>query len=98
MRAARRPHQRLAADTAAPARTASRAADGSDAMTSLRPRRRAPPKGVSPPARPSRRDPDLLKEAKLVDLAEDGARLEQLGLGALGDDSPVLEDDDSVGE
>ena len=43
-------------------------------------------------------DPDLLEQPELVDLAEDGARLEQLGLGALGDDPPVLEHDDRVGE
>ena len=67
----------------------------SGATTSRRPCRPAPRRGASPPARPSRRHPDLLEQAELVDLAEDGARLEQLGLRALGDDPPVLEHDDS---
>src|SRR4051794_19973900 len=43
-------------------------------------------------------NPDLLEQPELVDLAEDGTRLEQLGLRAPGDDAPVLEHNDRVGE
>src|SRR5262245_66614629 len=49
------------------------------------------------PARGSSGD-HLLEEAVLVDLAEERALVEQLGLGAAGDDPAVVEHDDLVGE
>src|SRR4051794_29887562 len=44
------------------------------------------------------RNPDLLEQAELVDLAEDRALLEQLVLRSLRHDAAVLQHDDPVGE
>ena len=69
----------------------------SAARTSPRSPRPARPSDGSRTARPSSRD-HLLQESVLVNLPEDGTRLEQFGLRPAGDDPPVVEDDHLVRE